>query len=177
MKTLVTGIFVLFCFTCFAQKTNRARSFKAVTYNADGSVWNSRVELIKDTATVFDLYFISKNFYNIPLPVSFSSNSYKSQKIETSNGGTNQAKRTQTLVYDEYSHVINFGISGCVICNDLGYQYAVHYNLNNQVDMMTGAPEAKSGSKKYVIYYYPNDDVKRIDCLVEGKLSVQITLF
>lgn len=177
MKPFLILVLMLCCSISFAQKAKRAYSFKAITYNANGSVWNTRTELIKDTATIYDLYFIAKNFYSIPLPTSFSSNGYKSQKIETSSGGNAQTKRVLNLVYDEYGRVISFGQSGCMICADLGYQYGVHYDVNNQVDTMTGASGTLSSDKKYEIQYYPNGDVKQIDYSVAGKLSVQIMLF
>jgi len=177
MKSFCVLLFTLYCSVCFAQETKRASSFKAITYNKDGSIWNTRTELIKDTATIYDLYFIAKNFYNLPLPASFSSNEYKSQTIETSTGNNRQTKRVQNLNYDEYGRVISFGQSGCMICSDLGYQYDVHYDVNNQVDTITGATGSFSSSKKYEILYYPNGDVKQIDYFVAGKLSVQITLF
>jgi hypothetical protein len=177
MKPFFVFVLMLYCFAGFAQSTKRAYSFKAITYNKDGSVWNTRTELIKDTATIYDLYFISKNFYTIPLPTSFSSNGYKSQKIEASSNGNAQTKRVQNLVYDEYGRVVSFGVSGCMICADLGYQYDVHYDVNNEVDTMTGSPAFFSSDKKYEIQYYPNGDVKQIDYFIAGKLSVQILLF
>ena len=177
MKFSLAIVLSLLCFSSLAQQTDRALSFKAITYNEDGSVWNTRTELIKNTAPIYDLYFIAKNFYSIPLPTSFRNNDYKSQKIETSNGGTAQTKRVQNWVYDEYSRVISFGESGCMVCSDLGYQFDVHYNVNNQVDKMTGTSDSVSNGKKYEIHYNPNGDVKWIDYFVNGKLSVQISLF
>ncbi|OCX51739.1 hypothetical protein BEL04_17140 [Mucilaginibacter sp. PPCGB 2223] len=151
-------------------------SFKAITYNADGSIWNTRTELIKDTAAIYDLYFVSKNFYTLPLPPAFQSGVYKSQKIENLSSGTNQSQRTQNLAYDEFGRVSSFGATGCALCTDKGYQFDVHYTVNNQADIMTGAPESVSAGKKYEIHYYPNGDVRWIDYLVNGKLSVQISL-
>ncbi len=133
--------------------------------------------MIKDTAAIYDLYFVSKNFYSIPLPTSFQSNQYKSQKIETSTSNSKQSKRIQNLVYDEYGRVSSFGTSGCMICSDMGYQFDVYYDVNNQVDTMTGASGSLSSGKKYEIHYYPNGDVKQIDYFVNKKLSVQILLF
>jgi hypothetical protein len=176
MKFSLALVLTLLCLSSFAQKAKRAFSFKAITYNKDGSVWNIRTELIKDTAIIYDLYFVAKNFYSIPLPTSFSSNGYKSQKIEISSDGNAQTKRVQNLVYDEYGRVISFGISGCVVCADRGYQYDLHYDVNNQVDTITGAPGSLDSDKKYSIYYNPNGDVKQIDYFIAGKLSVQILL-
>ena len=173
MKPFFVFVLMLYCSAVFAQNTKRAYSFKAITYNNDGSVWNTRTELIKDTATIYDLYFIAKNFYSIPLPTSFSSNVYKSQTVETSNG-TGQTKQVQTLVYDEFGRVISFGVSGCKECS---HQFDVHYDVNNQVNVMTGASGSLSSDKKYEIQYYPNGDVKQIDYFVKEKLSVQILLF
>jgi len=169
---------LLFCCSAgFAQNAKRASSFKAITYNSDGSVWNTRVELIRGTAGIYDLYFIAKNFYSIPLPASFTSDTYKSQKIETTSGNTKETRLTKNLEYDEFGRVVSFGLSGCLICNDLGYQYNVHYNLNNQVDTMTETQGSFSSGKKYEIHYYANGDVRQIDLFTGGKLSVQILLF
>jgi len=151
-------------------------SFRAITYNSDGSVWNTRTELIKDTAAIYDLYFVSKNFYTLPLPVSFLKEGYQNRKVETSTGGNKQIQRTQTLVYDEFSRVASFGLSGCTLCSDKGYQFDVHYTVNNQPDVMTGTAETISSGKKYEIHYYPNGDVRWIDYFVAGKLSVKISL-
>ena len=173
MKSFCVLVFTLYCSVCFSQDTKRAFSFKAITYNNDGSVWNTRTELIKDTATIYDLYFISKNFYSLPLPASFKSDKYKSQTIETTTG-TGQTKQVQNLVYDEFGRVISFGVTGCKECS---HQFEVHYDVNNQVDAVTGASGSVSSNKKYEIQYYSNGDVKQIDYSVAGKLSVQITLF
>jgi len=82
----------------------------------------------------------------------------------------------QNLVYDEFSRVISFGMSGCTLCPDKGYQFDVHYTVNSQPDVMTGTPESVSSGKKYEIHYYLNGDVKWIDYYVAGKLSVKISL-
>jgi len=68
MKPFFVLVLMLCYSVSFTQVAGRAMSFKAITYNKDGSVWNTRVELIKDTASIYDLYFVSKNFYSIPLP-------------------------------------------------------------------------------------------------------------
>ncbi len=177
MRPFFILVLMLCCSASFAQEAKRASSFKAITYNIDGSVWNTRVELIKGSAGIYDLYFVDKNFYTIPLPASFVSEQYKSQKVETTNGNDQKSKRTKNVVYDEFGRVVGFGITGCLICNDLGYQFNVHYNVNNQVDTMTGAPDSFSRNTKYEIRYYANGDVRQIDHFIAGKLSVQITLF
>jgi hypothetical protein len=187
MKTNITILIItsLLYISCQQQKDKEV--FITTSFNPDGIFEKTETDTIICSNTL-DLKFYNKHFFKPYFyPERFINQRYKSETIAVWADSTQEKKFNSnwTIIYkyDSLSRVIEYGYSGCYICNQFPYNYSISYDKKNRPVRMRrmsvfvkieADPATEESSEEFFISYDDKDNVIQIQEYSFGKLVEQI---
>jgi hypothetical protein len=148
------------------------------TEYVNGKFFRQTRDTIEVTNELVDIYFFKRHFFSpYYLPEKFIDQQYKNKKISVWRDPKGKKDYQQnwenTYTYDSLGRVTSYTYSGCFICSNLPYNYAVTYNSCGQVESIVGIDNLKDGFK---FYYDTKGRIKKFEKYLGDKLETEIIL-
>lgn len=144
-----------------------------------------------ETEQKIDLNFYRKNF-NIPhfFPSEFINPKFKNETVMKWNDEEGDKDYTQnwtfTYTYDEYSRVVKYEYSSCLVCSQLPYEVQIKYDENNRpielIESYKTFKELNSSDtiepnlSEFRIEYNEKDEVRKLSIYGQGQMFRRIEL-
>lgn len=178
MRVLLITILILSFNTAFSQ-TEKKYVFKSTAYkNLYSPPPVEKIDTITSSSVPIDIAFY-RRYFNNPyyLPGEFVNEKYKNQTISIwrdPNGKKDFKENWEnTYSYDSLGRITNYRFSGCFICSNLAYNYAVTYNEKGQVSQIHNTINDK---QLFKFYYNENNDIVKLEMYWFDELTDKIEL-
>ena len=179
MKGFVVMFALLYFFTCSNAQYFVARPVVfAKTQYYKGADGNLTYDTIYAAHEKIDIPFYKQHFNcSYHLPETFTDTRFKDTTISVWNNDDLkkdfQNHWLYAYTYNGLSQLVNYSYSGCIICNNMAYNYSVQYDKEGRVQSITSN---LNGNDRFRFYYNSKNEVSEVDCYAGTTITTQIVM-